>query len=207
MEDFTIVNKAVVLCAKRNSGKSYLCRHLVNLYREHFCDIFVISTTECSNGFYSSFVNEKNIFTEFSSEWLEKFYTRVQENYSKDKKKYYLLILDDCGAEVDYKKDKTLNKIFTRGRHIGLSVMVLQQYLYQIQPVCRGNCDYLIIGQSNQASVEILAKEFCQGHITKRDFIKMYHQSSSDYYFLVINNSSVKDNSDLNSIYGKVKAP
>lgn len=204
MEQFTLLRKSILITGMRGSGKSVLCKYLVSLCKQEFDEIFVISTTEAQNGFYSSFINEKNIFTEFSSEWLSTFYKKLEEASSK-KKLNVLLILDDCGSDPDFRKDRTIIKAFTRGRHIGLSIIILQQYLYQISPVCRGNCDFLLMGQSNNASIDILAKEYLMGDINKKDFVKLYRNSSCNHYFLVINCNSVKDNSDLDSIYGKIK--
>jgi hypothetical protein len=59
----------------------------------------------------------------------------------------------------------------------------------------------------NRSSIEILASEFLSGCIDKREFIKLYNDSTKDYHFLVINNNSVKNNEDLDSIYGVVKTP
>ena len=66
-----------------------------------------------------------------------------------------------------------------------------------VSPQCRANSDWLFSGQSTQKSIEILAEEFLVGSLTKREFIKMYHKSSSDHYFLLINNNSVKDANDI----------
>ena len=41
MENFTLVNKCVNLVAKRNSGKSELCRYMVNIEKEKFDKIFL----------------------------------------------------------------------------------------------------------------------------------------------------------------------
>ena len=46
MEDFTILNKTVLLCAKRNSGKSRLLRYLVLCEKNKFDKLFVICPTE-----------------------------------------------------------------------------------------------------------------------------------------------------------------
>ena len=58
----------------------------------------------------------------------------------------------------------------------------------------------------NKQSVDLLVREFISGDISKEEFIKMYNRCTKDYNFLVINNSSVKDD-DLNLIYGVIKAP
>jgi hypothetical protein len=53
----------------------------------------------------------------------------------------------------------------------------------------------------------MLADEFLMGSIDKKAFLDMYHRLTKDYSFLLMNNNSVKDDSDLNSIYGALKCP
>jgi hypothetical protein len=45
------------------------------------------------------------------------------------------------------------------------------------------------------------------GDITKKEFLKMYYNSTNDYKFLLINNNSSSDNSALDEIYGVLKCP
>lgn len=206
MDGFSLKRKSIIIAGMRGSGKSVLCQYLISQYGDCFDDIFVVSTTEAQNGFYSTFINPKNIFTEFNSEWLSAFYTKLEQESTKKKDLNVLLLLDDCGSEPDFKKDKTVLKGFTRGRHIGLTIIILQQYIYQVNPACRGNADYLLVGQSNTASQEVILKEFRMGNISKKQFIEIYKKSTCNHYFLIINCSSVEDNDDLNSIYGKIKA-
>ena len=56
----------------------------------------------------------------------------------------------------------------------------------------------------NKQSIDLLINEFISGDISKEEFIKMYNKNTKDYNFLVINNTSVKDD-NLNSIYGVIK--
>ena len=58
----------------------------------------------------------------------------------------------------------------------------------------------------NKASTDLLVDEFLMGNICKQEFLELYHSSSKDYNFFIINCNSVKDNDDLDQIYGKIKA-
>jgi hypothetical protein len=59
----------------------------------------------------------------------------------------------------------------------------------------------------NQQSVLKVMDEFLAGSISRKDFLALYERCTSDYQFLVINNMSVKDNDNLDSIYGVIKTP
>jgi len=97
--------------------------------------------------------------------------------------------------------------LFTKGRHYKISLMITAQYPYHIPPICRVNCDFIAVGQLNTQGIEILTKEFLMGEITRKDFLKMYYDSTNNYKFLLINNNSSSDNSNLDEIYGTLKVP
>ena len=50
--NLTLINKTVALVGKRNSGKSCLLKHLVELEKDQFDKIFIICPTESINRFY-----------------------------------------------------------------------------------------------------------------------------------------------------------
>ena len=209
MNNFTIVNKTTALLAKRNSGKSVLLKHLVESERHKFNKIFVICPTEKINRFYSDIVDDECIYDTYEEKFVDKLITKMTEiNANKPNKdrKNVLLILDDVVCDHNFHQSPSLKKLFIRGRHINIAIILTFQYLNLIPPVARTNLDTLFVGQMNKQSIDLLVSEFISGDISKEEFIKMYNRCTKDYNFLVINNNSVKDD-DLNSIYGCVKAP
>jgi hypothetical protein len=209
--EFSLVDKAFILCAKRNSGKSVLLRYIVSLYDESFNKIFVVCPSETVNHFYSAFIPKENIFEKYEEGWTNKLMARLEDvnGKIKDKSKYYrvLLILDDCCSDVKMHQSDSIKRIFTRGRHCGLSLIITAQYPYQVPPICRANSDFIACGQMNQQGLEILTSEFLMGNIERKEFIKIYHKNTSNYGFLLISNNSANDNSNLNEIYGRIQTP
>ena len=67
----------------------------------------------------------------------------------------------------------------------------------------RNNADFVICGQLNTNSVEILCEEYIS-KISKKEFMEMYNKVTKDYNFLCINNTSVKTD-DLNELYQVMK--
>jgi hypothetical protein len=86
-------------------------------------------------------------------------------------------------------------------------VIITAQYLYQIPPVVRNNMDFILAGQGNRKSLQLLTDDYLLGNIDTKEFEKMYYRCTSNYHFLIINNNSVKDNDDLNTIYGTISTP
>ena len=208
--EFSIQNKIICFCAKRNSGKSQLLRYLVTCSKNRFSKIFAICPTESVNHFYSDLIPASNIFPQYKEEWVESLISKMTEiNSGKNDKeaKHILLILDDCCSDSNFHQSKTLKKLATRGRHIKIAVMITCQYIYQIPPVIRNNCDYIYVGQMNQQGLKLLTDEFLMGNIDKKESVDLYHNNTNDYNFLVINNNSTTDNNDIKQIYGRIKTP
>jgi hypothetical protein len=208
--EFQIRNKIIGFIGKRHSGKSQLLRYLVNCSKDLFSKIFVICPTESVNHFYKDLVPAQNIFPQYKEEWVESLITKLTDvNSGKNDRdaKHILLILDDCCSDTKFHTSKTLKQLATRGRHIKIAVMITCQYIYQIPPVIRNNCDYIYVGQMNQQGLKLLTDEFLMGNIDKKQFVDLYHSNTNDYNFLVINNNSTTDNNDIKQIYGRIKTP
>ena len=208
--NFTIVNKTVSLCAKRNSGKSELLRYLVRANHNKFKKIFVICPTEKINNFYKNIVPANCVYEEWDDDWIEDLIdnlSKVNAGKTNSNANHILLILDDCCSDTNFHSSGSFKKLFTRGRHLFISIIITTQYIKHIPPIARSNSDFICVGQLNNQNVELLAEEYLMGSIEKKAFLEMYHRCTKDYSFLLINNNSVKDDSDLNSIYGVLKCP
>jgi energy-coupling factor transporter ATP-binding protein EcfA2 len=208
--DFQVINKTICLCGKRHSGKSELIKYIVSLYCHQFNKIFVVCPSEAVNKFYSQFLPSENIFTDYKDEWIEKLMTRlIKINVGKkdNESAHILLILDDCVSDVNFHNAKAFEKLFTRGRHLKISLLITTQYPYLIPPVARINCDYILVGQMNKQGLKVMCDEFLMGDISPKEFLKMYYNSTNDYGFLIINNNSTSNNNNINSLYGSVRVP
>ena len=208
--NLSLINHTVICCGKRNSGKSVILKHLVELEKDQFDKIFVICPTESINRFYQDIVDEKCIFDSYNETWTDKLIdklTTANANTPKDELKKVLLIFDDILSDIDFHQSPAMKKIFTRGRHLGLSIICTAQYLYQLPPICRCNSDFVLVGSMNNQSKNLLCDEFLAGSLDRKQFINLYNKATKDYNFLLINNNNVKDNDDIDQIYGTIKAP
>jgi hypothetical protein len=209
--EFTLVDKCTTLCAKRNSGKSQLLRWMVQVERDAFDKVFCICPTESINHFYKDFVDRDCIFDGWDDEWAEQLIATLTKvnggGKPRSEHKKVLLILNDIIADANLHSSPTIKKLYARGRHLSISLVVTTQHLTAVSPLMRTNSDFIAIGQLNRASINILVDEFMSGDIDKADFIKMYNKATGDFGFLLINATSVKSNDDLNSLYGRIRTP
>ena len=83
-----LINKTILCCAKRGSGKSVLCKYLVEHNKDKFEKIFVVSPTEKIGHHYQKegLVPANCIFDEWSEEWALNLTKQLQkENANKPK--------------------------------------------------------------------------------------------------------------------------
>jgi hypothetical protein len=208
--DFTLVNKKLIFSSKTGSGKSVLLRWLLIQERKKFNAVFLISPTEQINHFFSKVIHPKHIINSFSEKWVSDFLKKMTE-INKEKKpeqqKKVLLIFDDIAIDTVFHKSQAMKTLFCRGRHFNIAVIVTAQYLYQIPPILRNNADFILVGQGNQQSLQLLLDDYLLGNIDRKAFTDMYYKSTSDHNFLIINNNSVSNNNNMDEIYGKIKTP
>jgi len=211
--EFDIKDKAIALVGKRGSGKSQMLHYILKMNKSNFKKIFLICPSEVINGFYADIIPKENIFDEYKEEWVESLISKLtKRNAGKTKKNAdrVLLVLDDCCGDTNFHHSISLKKLFLRGRHFFLTLIITAQYLFGnggIPPAARNNIDYLLVNKINGQSLEALTKEFRNGSISKEDFMKMYNNTTGNYGFLLINNVSSESNDDLDSIYGVIRVP
>ncbi len=207
--NFEIKNKTLLVVAKRNSGKSQLIRYLILVNKHYFDKMFLICPTEVVNGFYEDIIEKKCIFTSYDEDFIKKLVdtmTRTNSKTTNDKKQNVLLILDDCISDATIKTSKPFELLFTRGRHINISIIFISQYLKAaITPVIRNNIDFCLFSQVNAQGLKLIFDEY-NYNLNKNEFYDLFQKATKDYGFLIINNNSVK-NGDIDEIYGMIKTP
>ena len=205
MFDITLLNKTINIISKRNSGKSVLIKYLVNKEKKLFDRIFIISPSEQINSFYESLTPSKFIFDSFNESWCNNIIKKMTESMLKKENFHILIIFDDCLCDSNIRNSESLRIIFTRGRHINISIITSLQYIHQLLPVCRTNADFVFAGNSTRNSIELLEQDY-NTFLKKDTFFNMYKIAIKNYGFFVINNGVVKDTTDVDSIYGRFLA-
>jgi hypothetical protein len=98
-------------------------------------------------GFYEEFIFGNLFFNEFNPIVIQSVMAQ-QEKLIKDGKKplEVLLILDDCSDDRERNAD-TIQKIYTKGRHLHISVVFSTQETTLTGTVWRNNSDFICIGR------------------------------------------------------------
>ena len=195
-----LYNKIIVVLGPRESGKSFLIKHLITLIRE-IPMVTVISGTEEMTGHYSSFIPSICVNNDYSSEIIDKFIDR-QKKIIKLKKKSKdfktvdpraLLLLDDLNYDKKTLASKNMRFIFMNGRHAKITFILAMQTVMDIPPALRGNIDYVFMCNFNDISThKKLFENYTSGFKNVKDFSRVLKSCTVDYNVLAIHKSSNK---------------
>ena len=150
-------NPAIVMIAKRASGKSWVCRSIL----KHFKDIpvgLIIAPTEkmATPPFYSDFFPDSYIHYDYKSEIIEKLLVRqdmmIEKTQDREAQGRRLvdprgfILMDDClSKKGSWQKDQPIMELLFNGRHYRLMYMLTMQFPLGISPELRCNFDYIFL--------------------------------------------------------------
>lgn len=202
---------SIVIIAKRGSGKSWICRDLINYFRD-FPVGLIICPTEKTDKFYSDFFPEAYIHYEYKSSILEKLLAR--QLAIKEKKEYYIknykkridtrayVIMDDCLADSKgWINDVNVKEVLYNGRHYDITYILTMQYPLGIPPSLRANFDYVfLLADDSYTNQEKMYKHYAGMFPKFPAFQEVYNALTVDYHSMVIVNRGAR-NSFLDKIY------
>ena len=156
-------------------------------------------------------VSPNNIKDSYDEEWVELLISKMSKinngkTSQKDKPYNTLLILDDVANDKAFAHSLTIKKLYGRGRHSFISIICVGQQLHSLATIQRSNADFLLCAQMNCNNVSLLCDEFRAPIINKKQFIELYKMCTTNYFFFVINNNTVKNTDNINDYYGTIKA-
>lgn len=181
----------IILIGRTQSGKTTFTLNLLTqdwAYKNQFDLIYIISPTINEDPTIREWIDlpEDQLIGEFDEKFLETLFNAqrelVQEN--RDTAPEVLLILDDVIAEVNFKKNLTIGKIATRGRHIKISMIVNTQKHTAIPRVLRDNVSLVVFFSGlSFTELESVSREFFPG---KPQIFKEF--TSKNRFVLIKNN-------------------
>ncbi len=182
-------DKIVAVIGKRGSGKSLLVKDIMYHKRKIPAGI-VMSGTEDGNRFYSDFVPDSFVFSEFNKGALEKLVDRQRRLWAQGRKTRVFVILDDLVYDKSIMKEKVIRQLFFNGRHWGIFLIVTAQFITDLPPGVRANCDVVVacreaIYQNRKKLYEMVFGVFP----TFKQFDKVFQSCTENYEVLVIDNT------------------
>ncbi len=189
------IDGTIVAVGKRRTGKTWVFRNIMYLFKDKFQAGLIISQTDELNKFWRDYVPKKYIFNRYDPEILQAVFRRQKKilndvnrtEAEKDKEAPFFILLDDVISDQRLKYDEALMELFVAGRHYRLFVLITTQYAKAITPTLRGNTDYCFMMKCiQQRQLEALWEDF-GSFLTKDAFAQIINAYTEDNEVLTIN--------------------
>lgn len=200
----SLLPDATILClGRRRSGKSFLVRDIF-YHHKHIPSGIVFSSTEEASPFFSDFIPDCFIHSEYNSELLTKMLSKQQKRIRESKSagksldgktpsNNMFIVLDDMLHDAkSWKSDKLIKNIFFNGRHYNIFFILTMQYAQAIPPELRSNIDYIFV--FNEPSIQNRKRiydAYCGIIPTFEHFCNILDACTENHECLVIKTSSI----------------
>ena len=207
--------RILIIGKSQLSGKTnFLCNILgqENFYLNDFKGekIFLISGSvkndnKLQNLIECKEIEHQNIYSHYDEELLEAIYDMIQEEFeenieNKKQPENYLMIFDDMSFSGIFKGKNfgVINKMFSNGRHINLSVIVTAQKYSDIMTSARENMTLGIFFNCSDKQLDLITDDI--NYITtKKNFKKKFRETTREKHsFFVVNFTNKPDEMYLN---------
>ena len=199
-------SSSVIFNGRSGSGKSNL---LINLLSRpefygrtkpddeksgYFDLIFLFSPTADGGDDLVRFLKipEKRVFTNLDTRILDNILQTQKDLISTKgivKSPKILIIFDDIQSNSGkFMNSPSFLKCFIQARHLNVSTFLCSQSWTKTPRACRLQANNIFFFPSSGSEVELLVKEFCPPHRTKKDFQAIVEKATGEQYqFLHLN--------------------
>jgi len=216
--DMFVPHPAIILIAKRGSGKSWVVRAIMNYFRDIPVGL-VISKTDRMNRFYADFFPDTYIHYDYKSEIIEnvmnrqidmiekngekeeKYKKKHGKNHEKNEKKGIgildtrcFVVMDDClGQKGAWVKDPPIQELLFNGRHYHIMYILTMQYPLGITPDLRLNFDYIfLLADDTISNLKRMYDHYAGIFPTFESFRQIFGKLTDDNGSMVIVNRGAK---------------
>lgn len=183
----------MIICGNSGSGKTQLLKELITKdFKKSFDNIFVICPSMDFSGDYDEYKEQKyfknRLFDNYDNTVIQEIIDEQEHiinRYGKSRCPQSCIILDDC-LDFIQGNHNIISKLFFKGRHINLSVIVLVQKLRGIGTLLRINTRYCIFFRcGNTQEMDNLLEEFTGKKERKLIQEELYEWFKNPYSFVV----------------------
>ena len=207
-----VENPAIVMIAKRASGKSWVCRAILKHFRDIPVGIIIAPTERMANPpFYSDFIPDSYIHYEYKSETIEKLLYRqdimIEKQIDRQKNGIKIdprafILMDDClSKKGSWMKDQPIMELLFNGRHYRLMYLLTMQFPLGITPELRCNFDYIfLLAEDFYSNLKRLYDHYAGMFPTFESFRQIFKELTDNFGSMVIVNRGARS-SFLEKIY------
>lgn len=210
---------AMLFLGKRNSGKTTAAVHILQSPQFQYHRVCVWAGTTPGVEFWSDVLGSSATVKrpDIEGEEYANNLLRSQPTILKSQENQHVsglvMIFDDITSDKWFcRKSGVLTKLFTQGRHYGVTVVVCCQYLKQLPPVIRDNVDFFFVLSVPKKSIRILFNDYFEYPDTVEQLFSILRTIGSlkdkvtgekQFACMVYNNTGARDKIELITCYQK----
>jgi len=161
-------NASIALLGKRRTGKTTWAKYILYHLKPKINRYVALcgnkdNASEWKRTINPLYVMDKNIkFLEALRDYQDTKVSRYsQENMPIPKKYRICIVLDDCGSDKNFMFSRIMRDMLSNGRHYGMTIIILAQYLNQMHSENRDQIDYLgMLYTSNLRNLKKVQEEY-----------------------------------------------
>lgn len=201
------INCNFIAIGRTKTGKTHTFTYLFKKIAHKFdYGICISSTAELNNDY--DFLPLEYIHTEYDEEIIRKIMDIQMNDIKKIGKenkellgKKAFIILDDQLGLINF-HHSIFNELFSKSRHLNITVYVMIQHIKALSPVMRINSIYVMITVISDSSVDN-CYDLVSGFNSKRDFKKFLNKYCVNYQAIIFDYSNPYEKNNIKVI----KAP
>lgn len=213
---------AMLFLGKRNSGKTTAAVHVLQNPQFQFHRVCVWAGTVPGAEFWSDVlgssatVKRPDVEGEEYANNLLRTQPQILKSPATQHVSGLVMIFDDITSDKWFcRKSGVLTKLFTQGRHYGVTVVVCCQYLKQLPPVIRDNVDFFFVLSVPKKSIRILFNDYFEYPETVEQLFSILRTIGSlkdkttgerQFACMVYNNTGARDKIELITCYQQQKS-
>lgn len=147
-----------LICGPSGTGKSFSSMFALNNWLPKYDEYVLISLTH-DQEIYNS-IRWSRIYPEFTQQAVAKEIYRQQCRKDRGIKKSVMLVMDDIIGSAKIRGNSggagVLEKVFSLGRHLNISCMVLLQRISVVSPVVRTNASIVMFRHTSETDIDML---------------------------------------------------
>jgi nicotinamide riboside kinase len=176
---------SIAIIGKACSGKSYLCRKILNKLNMQYN--IIISPTEKIYSFYKKYFPTQFIYNEYNHDIIKKLMDRQQQI---DKRA--ILLMDGC-METKTILDNIMSHISWESKYLRITIIATMQYPINLQSIMRKKFDYtfLFTNYSDQRKIYNIYANIFPSY---NDFKVAFNDMIINHGCMVIDNTKIQQN-------------
>lgn len=198
------INSHNLIIIKNGDRKDYFMIDIIkNIYNLSKIDNYIIFSAKEKSGkysYYEDIIPRKNIFYLLDENIIDNIIDKQKKSIEENSNEKLCIIFDICLYSNKIWDDKpTLLDFLINAKKYNITYFITVSFPLSFKPEIRNNFDHIFVFSSDTVSRQKrIYEHYCNKYIIHnfKFFYKLFNQITSDYYCMIIDNSSNQCNNN-----------